>query len=355
MPKPNNGKDNMKSTLYALFLLFAQLSYSQEAKSDFSYVDKRVAETKEEFTSYRDLAMGLTAHWEREDEKIRAIYFWIISNIDYYDQININTNDAIRIGINSVESEATFKKRMGKCTGYSSLFESMCNAVNLECYAIFGYAIDAHPCQIEEFSFYDHMWNCCRIDGRWCLMDLTWDSNTWRHTQSVDSLAFLVEPSKFIEDHIPANPMWQLLDRPVSISSLCKVDHSTLHQNEEIYSYNDSIIKWKRLPDIDKRVFDRYQCYTFNPIMCQPYGAALMEKGLDVAFGKSTNTDSLYINMDNGRDILVESLLYLKPYQVYINEDDYYFIKNDNVTSLKKRVLKTIRLIEKATLKMIKI
>jgi hypothetical protein len=202
----------------------------------------------------------------------------------------------------------------------------MCNSVNLECYSVIGYAIDEFPCQIEEFAYCDHMWNCCRIDGSWYLIDLTWDSSTWRKTQSVDSLEFLVEPEIFIEDRIPANPMWQLIERPVSIRSLLDDNNTISHQNEEVYAYNDSILKWKRLSDIDKRVFDRYQCYTFNPIMCQPYGAALMGKGLDVAFGKSTYTDSFYVNIDKGRDILIESLLYLKPFEVYKNEDDIYFI-----------------------------
>jgi hypothetical protein len=195
------------------------------------------------------------------------------------------------------------------------------------------------------------MWNGCRIQGKWYLLDLTWDSYTLRQTQSTDSLAFLVEPENFIKDHVPANPMWQLMDQPVSINALFDNVNLRFYQSGEAYAYNDTIQKWKNLQDIDKEVFDKYQCYSFNPIMCQPYGAALMTKGLHVAFTKNLSLDSIFFNMDKGRDILVESLLYLKPYQVYNNRNGFSLIKHDNVTAMKRHVIKTIRYIEKALLK----
>ena len=67
------------------------------------------------------LTKKLTAGYTSDEEKLRAIYVWITSNISY---------DVSRFkrGVTSHNSiETTLRKRKALCAEYSELFVAMCN------------------------------------------------------------------------------------------------------------------------------------------------------------------------------------------------------------------------------------
>jgi hypothetical protein len=68
----------------------------------------------------------------------------------------------------------------------------------------------------------NHAWNAVQIDGRWYLLDSTWDAGSVdRETQGFkrhnsEYNFFLTNPSHFIYTHLPENSRWQLLESPWS-------------------------------------------------------------------------------------------------------------------------------------------
>jgi transglutaminase/protease-like cytokinesis protein 3 len=64
-----------------------------------------------------------------------------------------------------------------------------------------------------------HAWNAVRINGRWYLLDATWDAgtvagDTFTKRYSTDYL--LAPPDVFGRDHYPEDPRWQLRVTPIS-------------------------------------------------------------------------------------------------------------------------------------------
>ena len=111
---------------------------------------------------------------ETDYAKIMAISNWISSNI-YYDQDMFNNisprwDDAIN----------TFKTRRSVCQGYSDLALKMLTLAGYDTKMVIGYALgmSANNKTLEEVSSADvnHAWNEVFLDGRWIIIDTTWNS-----------------------------------------------------------------------------------------------------------------------------------------------------------------------------------
>src|SRR4029078_8527879 len=71
----------------------------------------------------------------------------------------------------------------------------------------------------EKFKELNHMWNAVKIDGKWYLVDLTWDAGQTVKGEFIFtySTAYLfADPQVFITHHFPEDEKWQLLKNPVS-------------------------------------------------------------------------------------------------------------------------------------------
>lgn len=191
------------STLYLLILLPLSV-FSQE----FDYVDTFIKSLEFEQTeSIEQVTLKITEPFDSDIEKVRAIYFWIASNIEYdyegidsYNWENYSSFDDILT--------ATFENRKGICSGYSHLFERMANLCDIDCEVISGFArADLETIFVEESN---HSWNKVLIDGSWKLLDVTWARDTVR--REVDNFFFLTDPELFILNHYPEDYESALLD-----------------------------------------------------------------------------------------------------------------------------------------------
>lgn len=200
-------------TVCALFLIFPDALKSQ----DFTVTDKHALSAQQNHeASVRHLADYLTSPFSDELHKSRAIYRWITDRIEY---------DAVGFarGITgSVSPEMVLQVRKAQCNGYAALFQALSSAAGLESVTItghsrgYGYQYDPNDELVA-----NHAWNAVRINGTWRLLDPTWgagyiDSDTGRFVKRFEDFYFLTEPQKFILDHFPDDPDWQLLDTPVS-------------------------------------------------------------------------------------------------------------------------------------------
>jgi transglutaminase-like putative cysteine protease len=121
------------------------------------------------------LATGLTEDIEDDYEKARVIHDWVANNI-WYDE------DAVRTGRRD-DNTALGALRLGHavCDGYARLTAALLRAARIPAKFVYGYAlgIDGDEWPSKELNRQDsnHAWNEAFIDGRWVVIDTTWDSD----------------------------------------------------------------------------------------------------------------------------------------------------------------------------------
>ena len=156
----------MKKNLIFILLLLVQISIGQTS-ANYSYVDNKMVSIPENLTATTsEIAGYINSNFTSQDEKMRAIYYWVTSNISY-DIPNMyqpNNLDSPLVKITN-----TLKTRKGVCIHYAEVFNEIANKVGVKSYIIGGYTK-----QFDELATISHAWNASQIDGKWFLFDVTW-------------------------------------------------------------------------------------------------------------------------------------------------------------------------------------
>lgn len=89
------------------------------------------------------------------------------------------------------------------CEGYAKSFKYLANQFGYECEIMQGNATNSSG-QTES-----HAWNCIKLNGKWYLVDATWDDpiiiGTGNVSKSVKHKYFLKGLETFNKDHTPTN------------------------------------------------------------------------------------------------------------------------------------------------------
>lgn len=114
------------------------------------------------------LARSITSGKSGDYEKVMAIHDWVAENI-WYDK------DTVTIG-----SLDVLRNRRSVCEGYSKLTAALLQAVGIPAKVIAGYVVGAVGNASEFLDISgttgNHAWNEAYADGRWIILDTTWDS-----------------------------------------------------------------------------------------------------------------------------------------------------------------------------------
>jgi hypothetical protein len=164
-------------------------------------------------TAFPDLVSQITAGVEDEGLKLKIIYDWIADYV-HYDW------DAYTSGERAVTAPyEVLPVRRTVCAGYARLLEEASKLagvpVRYTTGGAKGYSYDP------DAELPGHAWNFTQINGRFYLLDATWDSaNRYEDGVYVDGDEswefFLVPPDRFIHTHLPDSAYHQLLDSPIS-------------------------------------------------------------------------------------------------------------------------------------------
>ena len=202
----------------------------------------------------------ITKDCNGQEEKVKAIYNWITTNIEFdYDRL---MDTKYFVGVNAKE---TFKSKKAISDGYNELMKAMLDEIGIQCEVVAGYVHDIGWKPGDLSLFVQHTWIAVKINGEWKLADPVWDSGyigkipydreykpkkhliplslyknpvrrdrvaEKRETKEVDrkdkfdekpkykeeigfvsdpTVEFLLIPSdSFLLDHLPLNPIWQL-------------------------------------------------------------------------------------------------------------------------------------------------
>ena len=141
--------------------------------------------------------------------RLKAVHDWVADRVAY----DAESYLAGRYG--PQDAASVFSSHLSVCAGYANLMEAMGRAAGLEVVYLSG---DART-QGNDLSGQGHAWNAARIDGKWYLLDATWDSGflAGSHFKKRYSTEyFLTPPRIFNLDHLPDDAKWQLLEKPLS-------------------------------------------------------------------------------------------------------------------------------------------
>lgn len=121
-----------------------------------------------------NLAASLCVNADTEYERLLVIHDWVCNNISYdRDKLNLSSTvpySAVRV----------LENRSAVCLGFATLTAALCRSVGIPCNVVSGYALgidedtewSAETINTDEQN---HAWNEAYVDGRWVIMDVTWD------------------------------------------------------------------------------------------------------------------------------------------------------------------------------------
>jgi hypothetical protein len=185
-------------------------------------IQKGVFEDPETFR--KPLVQFLVAGESDPYRKVKLLHDWIADNIAYDVESYFSTTPHESNGANAL------KRQVAVCHGYGSLLEEMCDLAGITCRSISGYGRGYRFASgdVGSSDQENHVWNAVFIDGKWHLVDVTWDAG------HVEDRAFekqyrttylFMEPQHFVYNHLPKESKWQLLTSPLTLKQFEQQPH----------------------------------------------------------------------------------------------------------------------------------
>jgi hypothetical protein len=198
------------------------------------------------------LTKKITADAPSDSIKIKAIYTWIIQNINYDYQFRRQKEGDTTL---TQEAYNVLKRKKAVCVGFSKLLKSMCAVHGIEAIVVYGYAKG----QGFIYDYEGHAWNAVKLQQNWYLLDATWGSSG---NIAADKY-FFSDPISFLDTHIPTDPMWQLVDKPITIE--CFTNRKNCNtENIVAFNYRDTIAAWLLLDSLGKEYNEAIRILRFN-------------------------------------------------------------------------------------------
>ena len=179
------------------------------------------------------VSQNLKTDWQ----KAKAIYSWVSLNIKYDTDsaniINLGADPALKI-------TAALRRRRGVCENFAAIFNDICLKSGFHSFVVDGYS--------RQNGLVDkagHSWCVIYIDGNWLLCDPTWDVGV------KDAGFFLVRPEDMITSHMPFDPMWQLLEHPMSHREFSEGAY-TASRKDQFFNYTDSIAAYIQMDSLQR-------------------------------------------------------------------------------------------------------
>ena len=264
---------NFKFTIWRVFLLaflcFMNVpTMGQSADNlDFTKIDNHArAASKLVEKDLKTLADYLSSATVNDFERARSFYVWLTTNISY--DMEAYKNGRQRI---NQSNEDILQRKRAVCFGYAKFFKALCDESGLVCEVISGYSKGSLT-STPNLEQPDHAWNAVKLEGKWHLLDATWGAGlVYSESEFVHEFSeefFLTPPEKLILNHLPADPMWQLLPCAVSTEDF---KNSAKHllalvadRPQDCYNYADSLAVFEQLDHHQKMLTTAIHTYQFN-------------------------------------------------------------------------------------------
>ncbi len=130
------------------------------------------------------LSNEITIGISDEYDKVQAIHNWVAANI-YYDYDSFYGGE-----YGDVDAKSVLASKKSVCAGYANLMSALIRSQGIPCRVQSGFALGIGEEQkwtsanMKKES--NHAWNEVYVDGRWIIIDATWDSsNEYRDSKYI--------------------------------------------------------------------------------------------------------------------------------------------------------------------------
>jgi len=193
---------------------------------DYSAIDAH-AKSVRHSNDIAKLTNKLVAPYQDDESKVRSIFVWIASNIEYdqHKLAKMQKSGFKKTRFNGTKEEVkaqrlaqiqgfieeTLDDKRGVCQDFSWLFQAMCLHTGIECEFVTG-AGKTRPTLIGQANIpAKHAWNAVKMNGKWSLMDVTWSTGMGEKADFGKGF-FNLDPKTMIMSHFPDEEEWQLMD-----------------------------------------------------------------------------------------------------------------------------------------------
>jgi len=135
-------------------------------------------------TQTEELADEICSGCDTDEEKVKAIYQWIIYNFDYDYDYNAF--------IQYFNVRRTLHTRKGVCYDFSNLFAALCRSQNIPCYVVDGTSYKTAA---------QHTWNRVYYSNSWWDLDVTNDTTASKSEGNFYGFRKLESPRSLDEDY----------------------------------------------------------------------------------------------------------------------------------------------------------
>lgn len=236
--------------LYLILFYFTVFSYGQSTiEVNYNKVDSVIAKIPDSLTvSSAKIAKYISSNFSTDDDKVRAVFYWISNNINY-DVAKMNKNDIIQNDEENIE--ITLKNKKGICSDYAGLFNDLCTKLGITSFVVEGYTI-----KYNALDYLSHAWNVVYIEGAWYLYDATWASGYLkrnRFEKEFNNSFYKTKPSDLIQSHIPFNYVFQLSNYPITHQEVDK--NETIGNSKKIFfNYLDSLTVYQKRSKLERNI-----------------------------------------------------------------------------------------------------
>ena len=193
---------------------------------DYERIDATIELYPTSFNSVEELSNFITRDFHTEEEKVRAIYTWIIRNVAYepeeYKKFNFNFKNYRERNIKEEKTrekviQRTLQKGIAVCEGYAMLFEKLCELQGISNYLVRG-DIKTNFNDIGRPFKRVHMWNVVIIDAHPYLIDATWGAGRYngKFIKEPSYFFYKTPPHLFAKTHYPQLEEDAFLTEPFS-------------------------------------------------------------------------------------------------------------------------------------------
>jgi len=237
----------MRSTILIVFILLSFIGVQAQNTPDYSDTDKKmglISPNKANTVDY--IAAYIKMNFKTDEQKTRAAYYWLSQNI-VYDVENMTV-------VNFYENEQqvideAMKNRKGVCMHFATLFSWICNRAGVECFVVSGFTR-----QNGKIDVLPHAWNAALVNSKWELFDPTWGAGyilNGKYVKRLSNVFFNTAPEEFVKSHNPFDPIWQLLNYPLTNADFVQ-NKIAINTKKPLINFKDSIDVFKKLSIVEQ-------------------------------------------------------------------------------------------------------
>lgn len=232
----------MKNYIPLLLLFFSIISYAQKP-NPYQHIDQKIAKIPDSLSkSTAKIAQFINANFKKDEDKIRAVFYFTASKIEY-DVANMLT---INLNLKPEEIiQKTLETKKGVCINYAQVFNEIAQKLDIKSVIVEGYTK-----QNGKIDVLSHAWCAVYLNQKWVVFDPTWGAGhvfNGKYIKKINEQYFKSDPSKIIVSHMPFDYLWQFLNYPIT--------------NEEFYKGMTQINPSKPYFDFKKEIAF-YENYT---------------------------------------------------------------------------------------------